>query len=328
MLLRQIRCFLAVARTSSFTAAAKTLNLAQPSLGSHVRHLEARYGVALFRRTARGATLTPAGQVFLAHAERILREVELAERALAGLRPDPHPTLRLGVTPTSEVTLLPDLLQRCAAQTPPIRLALQQGHSEELIRDVAGGALDAALCYDIGTPAGVKGTPLYSEDLFLVGPPDAAICGAQVAFRRLADVPLVLDRRFHAIRLRIESTALSLGVRLDVPQEIEPADIKRALIRQHGCFTVVPFGLFADDVRQGRMAAARIVEPTLTRTLHLAMAQAAAAEPAHTIGRWLADGVAAIVRSNELGWRPPDPAEGKAYRSRPKSILGKAVEGR
>ena len=45
--------------------------------------------------------------------------------------------------------------------------------------------------------------------------------------------------------------------------ELEAVDVERALIRRHGCFTIVPYGLSLEEIRQGRTAARRITDPPL-----------------------------------------------------------------
>lgn len=68
-----------IARTGSFSAAAKELYLTQPNLSAAVKNLEEELGVSLFHRSHRGATLTEDGQDFLRYAKRILGEVHLLE---------------------------------------------------------------------------------------------------------------------------------------------------------------------------------------------------------------------------------------------------------
>ena len=64
MTLQQLRYFLAAAEHGSFTAAARSLYIAQPSLSEQVRQLEAELGVDLFVRAGRGIALTEAGRAF------------------------------------------------------------------------------------------------------------------------------------------------------------------------------------------------------------------------------------------------------------------------
>ena len=70
MTLQQLTYFLAAAEHGSFSAAAESLFMAQPSLSEQIRRLEAELGVPLFVRIGRGLRLTEAGRLFMPHAER------------------------------------------------------------------------------------------------------------------------------------------------------------------------------------------------------------------------------------------------------------------
>ncbi len=81
MSLAQIRYFVAVAEEGNVSRASAQLRVAQPPLSRQIRSLEEEVGTPLFARTPRGMTLLPAGEAFLAHARKILAEVEAARDA-------------------------------------------------------------------------------------------------------------------------------------------------------------------------------------------------------------------------------------------------------
>jgi LysR family nitrogen assimilation transcriptional regulator len=309
MLLQQIRCFVTVAEAGSFTAAARSLNLSQPALGAHVKNLEGTLGLPLFDRHSRGVALTAAGRAFLAEARQVLDAVVRARAAVAPFLGRHEVQVSLGITPTSAKTLVPDLLVDSAAQAPERRLYLRPGLSDDHRRLLLTGTdLDAAFCYDPEPHDGLLVHPLYEEDLFLVGAPDLVDRDAgAIAFAELPRFPLVLDHRFHAARRRIEDLASAGGVALQVRLEVEPAEVKRALIMQRSHCTLVPYGLFLEEIAQGRMGARRIIDPPVPRRMALVMRR--------TLPAVIALGLLALVRpivqrkieEGGLGWRSCTP---------------------
>jgi DNA-binding transcriptional LysR family regulator len=79
-----LRIFLAIARTGTLGAAARSLRQSQPTMGRRLRVLETAVGHVLFQRTADGFVLTDEGNVVLEHAERMEEEVLAFQRRLAG----------------------------------------------------------------------------------------------------------------------------------------------------------------------------------------------------------------------------------------------------
>ena len=84
--LRQLRAFVAVARTGSFTLAAESLFITQSALSGLIKELEQALGLRLFDRSTRRVSLTAAGREFLASAESVLQHLRLAGIAAADLR--------------------------------------------------------------------------------------------------------------------------------------------------------------------------------------------------------------------------------------------------
>src|SRR6185369_15275559 len=142
--LRQLRVFVAVAEECSFTHAAARLRLTQPAVSRTVASLERSVGVALLRRSTHGCALTPAGQVLLAEARKLLesagRAARLAQRAAA-----PSPQLIVAAKPDSDAGLLPAMLDRYQRDPgrPPAGLLFQDTH--ELAPALRSGRADVAL---------------------------------------------------------------------------------------------------------------------------------------------------------------------------------------
>src|SRR5919198_5393588 len=143
--LRQLQYAVAIEQTGTFRGAAERCHVAQPSLSAQVAQLEDALGVTLFGRGPRRVLVTQAGKEVLARARRALVEVEdlvAAARRLA----DPFAgRLRLGVIPTVGPYLLPDVVPALRRAYPKLAIAWVEERTAALVRDVARGALDAAL---------------------------------------------------------------------------------------------------------------------------------------------------------------------------------------
>lgn len=307
MLLRQLRYFLAVIDAGSFTAAARRLHVSQPALGYQVKQLEERFGTALLERHSRGIATTGAGEVLANHARKIISDVEAAETALDAFRTESSSLLSLGVTPTPGRALAPALVA-AAAGGPGPRIALREGLSDELARLVATGELDAALCYDPVGAERLETLPLYQEDLYLVGPPDLLERSPDdIAFSSLAGLPLVLDGRFQAGRRLIEAAARRQGTTLDLI-EAEAVTVKRELLVRHGRCSIVPLGLFYEEIDRGQLTARRVVAPAISRTLVLVTRRGLPPETTRTLASAILPLVAQRIDAGRLAWRHPEPA--------------------
>jgi LysR family nitrogen assimilation transcriptional regulator len=300
--LRQIRYFVAVAKSGSFSAAAQIAHVSQPSLCVQMKQLEQEIGAKLLSRHARGVELTAAGTAFLPHATAALKEIKRGEEAVVVLNASRGAEISLGVTPTSGRALVADLLRKCKESASAPKLLFREGLSDELWKLVAEGELDAAFCYDPSEAPTVRIVPLYREDLFLVGPRNIVAAADPVDRAALGNFPLVLGYRSHRTRHFIETATRAAGGDLRTVEEIEPRTLKRELLVRHGRCSIVPYGLFLDEIKSGALAA-RLIKPRLTRTVALLFNMSVPA----AVQDFLLAAVRSIVKQRigerELGWR-------------------------
>ena len=270
MNLRQMTYFVMIAEAGGFAPAARRLNISQPALSARMKELEQEVGAPLLDRHPRGATLTAAGDRFLPYAQDAVRAFDEAARLFD--RKPSDLAIRLGINPTLGGLLLPRLLQTASLLCPQLSLHVQQGSSRVLMERLAANEIDAALCYAIPPAVQLNATPLYSEDLALIGT-SASLPAAlgSVRLSELAGVPLVLDPASHIMRNRIESTAVRCRLNLMVAAEVEPLSAKITLMRQQRLCTIGPRYLFQDQIADGTFQALSIVDPTMTLTLYLAL---------------------------------------------------------
>ncbi|WP_431951524.1 LysR family transcriptional regulator [Actinacidiphila sp. bgisy167] len=106
-----LRAFVAVARTGSFSAAARRLDVRQPTVSESVRRLEAAAGRPLLVRNRERAELTDLGRRILAHAVAAVDAADELEGLLAGTAPRPFTVGFLGEAAAGRTRELLDLIQ-------------------------------------------------------------------------------------------------------------------------------------------------------------------------------------------------------------------------
>jgi DNA-binding transcriptional LysR family regulator len=163
--LRLIEYFAAVAESGNVTRAAERLHISQPSLSAAVRQLEAQLGVALLHRHGRRVTVTEAGELLALRGRRLLEEADALVTEVRGRAAATSGRVRLGASPTARHGVLPRLLAACSAHAPGVMIYTTEDTTGSLLRDVARGALDAAVtfCAPLPGPSGLTLRPLEAE---------------------------------------------------------------------------------------------------------------------------------------------------------------------
>src|SRR3954447_3417533 len=139
MTLQQLRYVLAAARHGSFSAAAESLYMAQPSLSEQVRRLEAELGVALFARVGRGLRLTEAGRMLLPHAQRVVADAQEAAESVREVRDMTGGTVTFGTFGSAHHSLLGGLIQDFRTRHPHVRVRAVGQNSAEVADAVREG---------------------------------------------------------------------------------------------------------------------------------------------------------------------------------------------
>lgn len=139
----QLRSFLAIVDTGSFTKAAERVHKTQSAVSMHIRRLEETLGCALFVKQGRGVRLTAEGESLIDFARRIVHIEAGAVAALSrkGLRG----AVRLGIPDDYAETYLADILGRFNRRHPLVEVSVSCEGSPELAHQVAASVLDLAL---------------------------------------------------------------------------------------------------------------------------------------------------------------------------------------
>src|SRR5882762_3001383 len=161
---RQIRTFCALARTGSFTQAARELHLTQSGISHSMKALERDIGCRLLDRLGKKVVLTQAGEQLLQHATKILQEMENARGAMAHLGKWGGGRLRLGASTTACQHLIPPVLREFKESFPDHAITIEPGDTPELVDALLHQRIDLALSLASNEPQ-LEFHPLFTDEL-------------------------------------------------------------------------------------------------------------------------------------------------------------------
>ncbi|NQY96432.1 MAG: hydrogen peroxide-inducible genes activator [Henriciella sp.] len=199
--LRQLEFLCAIADQGSFSRAAETCHVTQPTLSAAIKEVEGLLGVQLIERESRGASLTQAGEAAVERARIILSDtadlVSAARQAGAPL----SGSFRLGAIPTIAPFLLPRTLKALRKAHPGLKLYLREDQTERLIDALRARKLDAALIALPWDAAGIVTMELGDDEFMLVAPTDHDLMQArELTSTDLVDEDVLLLEDGHCLR--------------------------------------------------------------------------------------------------------------------------------
>jgi len=201
MNLRALQYFVKLADLRHFSKAADACFVSQPTLSTQIKKLEEELGVQLVERMPKTIMLTPVGQEIADRARLVLSDIEQI-RTVARRSSNPaEGTLRLGLFPTLAPYFLPHVVPSVRERYPKLRLQLAEEKTEDILRMLRQGQLDAGV---LALPVGAEGMEmeiLFEEPFVLALPADHPLVGCKsVTMRDLRGAELLLLEEGHCLR--------------------------------------------------------------------------------------------------------------------------------
>jgi LysR family nitrogen assimilation transcriptional regulator len=270
--IRQLNYFVHVADLGSFTKAASVLDIAQPALSRQVRSLEIELRQTLLVRNGRGVSATEAGKRLLDHARGILNQMDRAREELEEIKGAPVGRVVVGVPPTVAKMLTVPLVREFRTRFPRASIGIVEGLSVYMHEWLLMGRIDIGLLYNAVPSPGVSILPFIEEDLYLISPgrPARKTSDRQVRLRQLAELPLIIPSRPHAIRMLVETELANIGLRPKVALEIDGVDAILDLVAEgHGHAVLSVNSIHRAGASRGLQA--KLISPAIRTRLSLAV---------------------------------------------------------
>lgn len=267
----QLKTLIHVAELGSLSKAADRLHIAQPALSRQIRQLEQELGTYLFERHGRGMVITDIGREVLAHASRILEEMESIRTSAAGLRSSYRGSVTIGTPPTVAEIMTVPLARKIREEHPHLAVRFSSAFSGYLLDWLQRGDLDLAISYDPQPMHTLRIQPVMMESLMLVGPGDAGLkLDTPVRFASLENQQVVVPSTRHGLRTIVDNCAKQAEIRLRCSVEADSFGAMIDLVRNGFGWTILPLAPIYSQVEHGVLSAAPLTDPQPTRKLVLA----------------------------------------------------------
>ncbi|KAB2803101.1 LysR family transcriptional regulator [Brucella anthropi] len=174
---RQLRYFLAASEYGSFRKAATALGVQESAVSRRVRDLEDSLGASLFQRHNGGVSLTVAGQRFLRHAQKALRQIEHGAKDVATIGRAEAGQIKIGIFSSLASGFLSELLRAYDRDYAQVRIELIDGDPVDHVSAIRQLRRDVAFITGMSQWRYCEIEQLWSEQVFVVLPSDHPLCG-------------------------------------------------------------------------------------------------------------------------------------------------------
>ena len=239
--LRQLRAFVAVAQSSSFSRAADALALTQPAVSRNVTDLEQAMGLLLLHRTTREVELTEAGRLLLGNLSRVLEDLDACLLEVQGLATQRKGRVKVASSPTLSAHLMPQCIARGRQQSPGVNIQLLDRIQSDVLLSVRSGEVDFGVVIDPSEKQDLHAQTILAEPFCLVCLSSHDLARKkEVHWARLAGESLVLLDHASGSRRLIDAALQAYGAAASVVQEVGHTTTIYSMVQQGLGLSVVP----------------------------------------------------------------------------------------
>ena len=237
---KPLRHFLAVAQSGNFTAAAKTLHIAQPALSISIKKLEQTLDTTLFRRGDKQVSLTEEGKVLLEHAKRITQQFEDAQLAMNELKGLEKGEVRLGAPSMMGSYFFPKIVMAFKSQYPNLKLSIIDAGTESIREMLLNGELDIGVINNDNVPDDLEIDHLLSSEMLAVVGKDHPFSSlSELSFEEFFSEDLVMFKPGYFHRDFIDSVCEKTGLDMTIAFETNLLAMILSIVKQEFAITAL-----------------------------------------------------------------------------------------
>lgn len=218
--IKQVRAFIAVAKTYSFAEACEMLHLSQPALSIAIKNLEQSVGGKLFVRTTRSLSLTPEGKEFLPVAKRLLSEWDDAFIDLNNLFSLNRGKLSIAAMPSFASNILPKYIKTFADRYSSINIKIHDVIAEDAVAMVRADRAEIALTFEPEQAEDIVFFPLFEDNFVVALPTDHSLSARKsVTWMEIANENFIALQKPSHIRQLIDEALQENNIYLNIEYE-------------------------------------------------------------------------------------------------------------
>jgi DNA-binding transcriptional LysR family regulator len=268
----QLVTFLEVAKLGSFSRAGQKVFRSQSAVSAQIRQLEHEYGDRLLDRSGKDVSLTPAGRVLFAYAERLLQMRDESRLAVADHGTAPRGKLVIGANEATCLYVLPDVFAKYCSLYPGVQLSIYRNFSYKIVEKLENGTIDVGIVtLPVKSPS-LKTHSIFRDQLmWMVHPQNPLAKHDVVSIEEIAKQPILLPKTGYTRRL-MDKLFRPFINQLQIQMELPSVGMIKSFVAAGMGVSLISASFARDQVLAGRvkLIACRDKDEELWRELGLA----------------------------------------------------------
>ncbi|WP_142830818.1 LysR family transcriptional regulator [Planococcus soli] len=268
--IRLLRYFIAIAESSTFTKAAASLHIAQPSLSIAIKKLETDMGLVLLDRSMREISLTKEGRILYEEAKKLVTHFEHVEKELKRLKAQGPMELSIGIIESAKFWI-PKVLKRIKEEFPDVHIEIIEVLGlDDINRALNNFDIHFAITNQLISRKEVEALPIYRENFVALLPPGHALEAQQeIRITDLKDEAFIIFKEGFQTREDILNAFRQAGIKPNIQFEVERFETACSFVEEGLGVTFVPENyLKASTI--STYSIKPIKDSTVSRTVYLA----------------------------------------------------------
>jgi len=251
--LDQLATFIEVAELGNFSRAAEKVLRSQSAVSAQIRQLEDEYGEKLFDRTKKSVTLTPAGELLLDYARRIMSLRQESLRAVADSGADTRGVLSIGANETTFLYVLPEVLACYHRKYPNVRISVYRNFSHKVLQKVEDDVMELGVLTTPVRSSSMTVIPIFRDPLVWIVAADSPL--AQRGTASLAELAQheVILHKMGSLRRLMEKQLHPFKPRLRVTMELASAEMVKKFVAAGLGVSMISERFVQEELREGKV---------------------------------------------------------------------------